>query len=93
MWPRELTWLVVSLVVVIGCVIAAYLIGRRDGYIEAYRQIEVDFHEEVQETAMAKVNRILHDANRVHLPREDAGPSAKIHRGKPGRKPQHRKKS
>lgn len=69
------------------------MMGRNDGYAEAYKQLETDFHEEVQETAMAKVNRILHDANRTHLPREDAGSPARIHRGKPGRKPQHRKKS
>lgn len=93
MWPKEFTWLVVSLVVVIGCVIAAYLIGRRDGYTEAYRQREIDFDEEVKAATQASINRVLHDANRVHLPREDSGPSARIHRGRAGRKPKHRKKS
>ena len=70
-------------------VVAAYLAGRRAGH----KQSEIEFQEEVQETAQAKVNRMMHDANRNHLPREDTTGPARIHRGKAGRKPQHRKKS
>lgn len=69
--------------------VAAYMVGKERGYKSAKQ----DFDEEVQATAQAKINRQMHDANRTHLPREDAGPPAKVHRGQAARRPKQRKKS
>lgn len=66
-----------------------WVLGKESGYKSAKR----DFDDEVQETALAKTNRVLHDANRTTLPRHDTTGPAKIHRGVNARKPQHRKKS
>lgn len=91
-WDEVGHW---STLVAIGLMIliAGYLLGRRAGFKEGYRQVEIDFDEEVQETAQAKINRILHDANRTTLPRHDTTGPAKIHHGTPGRKPKHKRKS
>lgn len=86
-----MSWIEIGLfaAVMVAAVSLGTIAGGKIGHSKAKRE----FDKEVQETALAKTNRILHDANRTHLPREDAGPPAKIYRGKPGRKPQHRKKS
>lgn len=68
-------------------------IGWAFGFIHGRKVNREEFDKEVQETALAKTNRILHDANRTTLPRHDTTGPAKIHRGVNARKPQHRKKS
>lgn len=79
----------ITLAAMLAVGIIAYLAGRRKGR----RDGQIEFDNEVQGAAQAKVNRVLHDANRATLPRHDTAGPAKVHRATPGRKPQHRRKS
>ena len=85
----DFLWLIFGLVLALGTVWVGFAAGKEYGY----RSAKADFDLEVDETARAKVQRQLHDANRSTLPRQDSGPSARVTMAVGPRKPQHRKKS
>lgn len=65
---------IIAAIVIAGIGLTCYTFGHKNGISQGEQQLK----DHLEQERLARLRR-MHDANRVHMPREDAGPNVKMH--------------